>query len=533
MLPIVLPARMQEADRRAIERGTPSAVLMERAGHAVAVTVARMLGGVYGRRVLVLAGKGNNGGDGLVAARKLHRMGASVRIALAQSPRELGGDPLAMYEKLVPLGVPVGTPDSAVIEQAARSSDIVVDALFGTGFKGVAGGIVGSWISAIDNSETPVVSVDIPSGLDGADGSVRGPVIRADITVALAALKCGHVLGKGPEYCGAIEVADIGIPVDPDEASAFLTEPEDVAEMLPTRSFDAHKWSAGSVLVVGGSSGMSGAAVLAAKAALLAGAGIVTLAVPESVQPQIAAEHPELLTRPLPESPDGFLSENAFPDVAELAARYRVMVVGPGMGREASTGRLVRLILSELPNPVVLDADALNLLGPDAVNEIGCRQAPVVITPHPAEMGRMLGVEASRVDAERISISSEVASKWGCVVLLKGPRTVISGPEGVPVVNATGGPELATAGTGDVLAGVVAAFIAAGASPLAAAISGAYVHGVAGRIAGEESRGRGVTAPKVIECVPSAIGAVLSVRSGTFVSKPPNPFRHSQTSRPV
>lgn len=527
MLPIVLPSRMQEADRRTIEAGTPSAVLMERAGHAVAVSAASLLGGAYGSRILILAGKGNNGGDGLVAARRLHRMGSLVRIALAQSPRDLSGDPLEMYEKIVPLRIPVGTPEASVIERVARSSDIVVDALFGTGFKGTAEGLIGSWIASVNRSGALVVSVDIPSGLDGADGSARGPAVRATRTVALQALKCGHVLGRGPELCGEIVVADIGIAVDPDDAAGFVAEPQDVSAMLPVRSPGAHKWSAGSVLVVGGSRGMSGAAVLTARSALQAGAGIVTLAVPESVQPQIAAVHPQILTRPLAETSDGYIAEDAFSEIAGLASRYRVLAVGPGMGRHPATAVVVRRILSELTNPVVADADALNLLGLGAVDEIGGRDAPVVMTPHPAEMGRMLGVEPSEVDAERLSVASEVASKWGCVVLLKGPRTVVCGPDGVPVVNMTAGPELATAGTGDVLTGLVAALYAAGATPTSAAIAGAYVHGIAGEMAGRRTGGRGVTAPSLIETLAPAMAAAASGSPRPF---PPTVVRQGATS---
>ncbi len=512
MIPVLSPSAMQEADRRTIEAGTPSSVLMERAGHAVAVSVARLLGGAYGRRVLVLAGKGNNGGDGLVVARKLHRMGALVRIALARPPRDLSGDPLAMYEQLVPLKVPVGMPDAALVGEVARSSDVVVDAVFGTGFRGAAGGRVASWIEAVNEAATPVVSVDIPSGVDGADGTARGPAIRATRTVAIAALKCGHVLGKGPELSGEIELADIGIAVEPDDAAAFVSEAEDVRKMLPRRRPDAHKWSAGSVLVVGGSRGMSGAAVLAARAALVGGAGIVCLAIPESLQPQVAAAHPEILTRPLEETPDGFISSAALADVAELASRYRALVLGPGLGRSEDSAALVRSVLGRLENPVVVDADALNCLGTDAVDVVGTREAPTLLTPHPAEMGRMLGVGPAEVDADRLTVASEVASKWGCVVLLKGPRTVVAGPEGVPVVNATGGPELATAGTGDVLAGLCAALIAAGATPVAAAVAGAYIHGVAGAMATSSTGGLGLTAPRLIEYVPAAAEAVSSGR---------------------
>lgn len=535
MLPVLLPSKMQEADRRTIEGGTPSSVLMERAGHAVATVAARFLQGAYGRRVLVLAGKGNNGGDGLVVARKLHRMGALVRIALAEPPKSLRGDPLEMYERLVPLALPVGTPSGEIIQKVASRSDLVVDALFGTGFRGAASGLIGDWIDAANRAGAPVIAVDIPSGLDGTDGSVRGPAISATLTVALQALKCGHLLGEGPRLCGEIEVVDIGVEVRDDDACAFVPEAPDVAEAIPRRPLDAHKWSAGSVCVVGGSAGMSGAAVMAARSALRAGAGMVALALPRSVQKMVAPSAPELVTRPLEETPDGAISEVAFEAVAQMARRYDVLAVGPGMGRDPSTGGLVKRILAETDCPVVLDADGLNLLGRDAYREIGEREAPTVLTPHPAEMARLLGTDAATVDRERLAVASEVAAKWECVVLLKGPRTIVAGPEGTPIVNVTGTPALATAGTGDVLTGIVAALIAAGAKPTGAAMAAAYVHGVAGRIAGRGTSGVGVTAVSVLEAIPTALAEVVSARrtdrsaaSATGTTRAPGPLRQQE-----
>jgi hydroxyethylthiazole kinase-like uncharacterized protein yjeF len=513
VLPVLLPSRMQEADRRTIEAGVPSVVLMERAGHAVAFSALRLLGKAYGRRILVLAGKGNNGGDALVVARKLHRMGALVRIAMTQPPRSLEGDPLVMYERLVPLGIPVGTPAPEIIEKVAANSDLVIDGLFGTGFKGAASGIVGEWIEAANRSGTAILAIDIPSGLDGATGSVRGPVIKAIKTVALQALKCGHLLGEGPKVCGDLEIADLGIAVTDADATAFVSEAADVADMVPRRPVDAHKWSSGSVLVVGGSRGMTGAAIMTAKAALKAGAGIVMLAIPRSVQQHVVPTVPELLTLALEETSEGALSEDAFESIAAAASRYRILALGPGLGREPSTGRLVRRLLGELDNPAVVDADALNLLGTDAYKVVGEREAPTVITPHPAEMARMLASDPKVVDRERLSVATEVAAKWQCVVILKGHRSVVAGPEGIPVVNVTGGPELATAGTGDVLTGIVAALLSAGATPMGAAIAGAWLHGKAGRLAGDSTRGHGVTAPAVIEHVPEAL-AILEDHAG-------------------
>lgn len=508
MLEVLTPQQMAECDRLAIAAGTPGSVLMERAGSAVAAHALRMLGGAYGKRATVLAGKGNNGGDGLVVARKLQRAGALVKVALLTPAGDLSGDPLAMYERLIPLRVAVGSPSASLLVDACGESDLIVDALFGTGFHGSLSGAAAEWVRAVGISGRPVISIDVPSGVDGSSGEVSGPAIRADLTVAIEALKTGLIAGDGPTYAGRIEIAPIGISTEFVEPAAVVFEYEDVNRMLPQRAVTAHKWSAGSVLVVAGSRGMSGAAVMTARSALISGAGIVTACVPESIQPVVAAASPETMTMSLPETAAGAIDEDALEQVLAGADRFGVLAIGPGLGSDPSTGALVTKLLKGIDKPVVVDADALNLLGNTAASVIGRRSAPTVITPHPGELARMLGAKIADVEAERLDVAGTVAGKWGCVVLLKGARTLIAAPDVPIAVNATGGPELATAGSGDVLTGIVSALVAQSVPPAQAGAAAAFVHGLAGSIAGSRSEGAGVTALAVAAAVPDAIEAV-------------------------
>ncbi|RIK11366.1 MAG: bifunctional ADP-dependent NAD(P)H-hydrate dehydratase/NAD(P)H-hydrate epimerase [Acidobacteria bacterium] len=508
MLEVLTPQQMAECDRRAIAGGTPGIVLMERAGSAVAVHAQRMLGGAYGKRVTVLAGSGNNGGDGLVVARKLQRAGALVKVALLTPAGDLSGDPLAMYERLVPLRVAVGSPAASLLVDACGESDLIVDALFGTGFHGSLSGAAAEWVRAVGTSGRPVISIDVPSGVNGSSGEVSGPAIRADLTVAIEAVKTGLIAGAGPVYAGRIEIAPIGISTEGLEPSAVVFEYEDINRILPRRSVVAHKWSAGSVLIVAGSRGMSGAAIMAARSALISGAGIVTACVPKSIQPALAATSPEIMTLGLPETADGTIDEEALEQVVANSDRFGVVAIGPGLGRDPSTGKFVTGVLRGVEKPIVVDADGLNLLGTTAASVIGRRSAPTVITPHPGELARMLGATTSDVEAERLDLAATVAGKWGCVVVLKGSRTLIAAPDVPIAVNPTGGPELATAGSGDVLTGIVAGLVAQSVPPNQAGAAAAFVHGLAGSIAGSRSGGAGVTALAVAGAVPDAIDAI-------------------------
>lgn len=447
MRPVITPAESVRLDGASL---VPESVLLERAGLAVAISAARM-GAGYGTRVVVLAGTGNNGGDGWVAARHLRRRGVDVVVRSLGYPR---GDSSPRRQAAIAAirgGVPVaplGAPERA---------DLIVDALFGSGFHGTLPERVAPWTE----HPVPVLAVDLPSGLDGTSGLASGPVFRAARTVAFHALKTGHLLGIGPDVSGEVEVADIGLGGE--EPEWLLCEDADA--WVPARSRVAHKWSAGAVAVVGASPGIAGAAVLTGRAALSFGAGAVRLVVPGGVAGVVGAMDPGLLTAAVGDG-QGFSATDAAA-VVTAAARCEVLAIGPGLG--PTTG-FVPSLLEAWPGPVVVDADAI-----DAVDEehLAARHAPTVITPHAGEFARLAGTAASPAAA------AELAERTGVVVLLKGAPTFVMGRHRWVVTS--GSADLATIGTGDVLTGMVAALLARGMSAEDAARSAAHRHGRAGR----------------------------------------------------
>jgi NAD(P)H-hydrate epimerase len=477
--PLVTPAEMADADRRTIAAGTPVEVLMERAGRAVARAVRRRLGGVYGRRAVVVAGKGNNGGDGLVAARVLRVWGMRVAIfALAD-----GIDRRALAREL-------------------DRADIAVDAMFGTGFRGVLSGDA-EWVAEQLEARTlPVVAVDIPSGVDGLTGALDGPGIRASETVTFAAVKPGLLFDPGRERAGEIEIADIGI--DTGAVAAGVTEEADVAAWLPARKPSTHKWEVGGVMVVGGHTGMTGAPMFVSHAGMRAGAGIVWCGVPGQ-DAAAAGSGSEVITLALPATDEGALDTRAAATVLRDLDRFHALVVGPGLGGHERTQAAVTQLVADSPIPLVLDADGLNALRGD-LSPLRVRHtmlaSPIVLTPHDGEYTRLVGEPPG---ADRIEAARRLATAADAVVLLKGSTTVIAEPgdRGRVAVNTTGGPWLATAGTGDVLSGVVGAFLARGAGAFEAAAAGAWVHGRAADGAGHT----GMIAGDLIAAIPAALPA--------------------------
>lgn len=424
--------------------------VMEAAGYAVANHAAAM-GATYGKRVAVLVGAGNNGGDGYVAARHLARRGVAVTVHPFAPPKTV--EAIQAADAWTTAGGAVAPID------AVQRSDLLVDAVFGVAFRGDLPPEVGRWKDTADT----VIAIDVPSGLDATTGSVAAGALHADLTVALSNFKVGHFFGSGPEMCGRLAVAPLGLPEA--QASMYLCEAADAPR--PPRDRDAHKWSAGSVAVVGGSAGMAGAAVLAAKAALGFGAGAVATFVPGALATELDAAHPEIMTTGVGEgtSWEGVTAADLDLD------RFDVVVVGPGLGQSA-TG-LVTSLLNVIDQPIVLDADGLNAI---SASELGSRQGPAVLTPHAGEFQRLSGEEASPEAA--LSLSDDV----GAVVLLKGPNTTVVEPGSIPWLVTTGGPELASVGTGDVLSGMIAALASRGLDGHVAARSAAYWHGVAGAI---------------------------------------------------
>jgi len=488
MIPILTPAESASLDRASAERGVTVEALMENAGHAVARAVLTVTGGGYGRRGVVLCGKGNNGGDGLVAARLLRRRGMGLTALLMAEPPAFAGPAAAALRRYRNAGGRVRRFDSSAASRELARADVVVDAMFGTGFRGRPEGAYAEAIDAVNDCAAPVVAVDIPSGVEGETGAVRAGAVQADVTVTFGALKPGLVLYPGAANAGVVQVADIGFPPDLLSATAGdLWQPEatDVGALLPPRPVQSNKRSVGTVLVVAGSRTMTGAAVLAATSAYRAGAGLVTLAVPEGILRVVQPAVPEAVFLPLPETSDGTVAEEAWAVVSEQFDRVQAAAIGPGLTTNDDTQAFVRRFVAESPVAFVLDADGLNVFKGRG-SSLAERRSPAVVTPHPAEFGRLTGLTTDEVAEDRLGHARKAAAEFGCPVLLKGARTIVADPGGRAVVNPTGSPNLATGGAGDVLTGVIAAFLARGLSPFDSGLAGAFVHGLAGDLAAAE-----------------------------------------------
>ena len=482
--------QMRALDAMAItELGLPSIVLMENAGRLVADAVRRFFGEIAEERgVAVVSGTGNNGGDGFVAARHLAAFGLDVSVYLVGDSASVSGDATTNLAILERLGVPVlPIADPAAWSrhrQAVLDAGVAIDALFGTGLGRPLDGIHAEIAQALADGDAEVVAVDLPSGVPGDPGAFVGPAVDATLTVTLAAPKLSLVLPPAEQQAGVVLVADIGIPR---ELQSCLEGPQidlldagDLALWLDPRPADAHKGDFGRVTVVGGSPGKTGAAHLAALSALRSGAGLVTVAVPAPSQPVVAAMAAEYMTLALPELTGGDRSAAV---EAVLSLDADVIAVGPGLGVSDGAAALVEDLVARSTRPLVLDADALNVLTRLPAATLSRANAPVVLTPHPGEMARLAGTEVDDVQSRRLEIARDYAAAHGVVVVLKGYRTVIASPDGRVAINATGNPGMATGGTGDVLTGVIAAWLAQIGSAEAAARLGVYLHGLAGDLA--------------------------------------------------
>jgi NAD(P)H-hydrate epimerase len=508
MRPVLTPDQATELDRTTQARGVPAAELMDRAGRAVARAAVDLAGGSYGRRVTIVCGKGNNGGDGLAAARHLARWGVASSVLLLEPGsdlREPAAGHLARLEGAGTVRVRPFTP--ATLDRELARSHVAIDAIFGTGFRGQPEDAWAEAIEGLNAGASPVVAVDIPSGVDGATGDVEGAAVRADLTVTFGAAKVGAVLLPGAELAGAVRVVDIGFPADLVRADAFLVEPSDVRGLLPARDVDTHKRASGVVLVVAGSWEMPGAARLIARAAGRIGAGLVTVAVPASALPVVAAGLTEATFRSLPETDHGTVAAAALPELLDAAERADAIALGPGLSTDPETAGVIRELVRSSPIPSVLDADGLTAFGGRAP-ELRDRKAEVVLTPHAGEFARLSGVGAEALGRDRLAHVRGLASATGCVTLLKGSRTLVARPDGIVTVNPTGSPYLATAGSGDVLTGMIAGLLARQLPPPDAAAAGAYLHGLAGLLAAAD-RGEGVVAGDVIGAIPDAVDRVV------------------------
>jgi hydroxyethylthiazole kinase-like uncharacterized protein yjeF len=495
---------MRGVDRWAIEdRGVPGIDLMERAGAGVARAVEVHDGD---GPVAVLCGKGNNGGDGLVVARLLREAGREVTVVCTGPPEDLEGDAAANLERL-PGEAPVTLAQGA---EAVGQASVIVDALLGTGFAGEPHGPVAEAIAAINAAPGGVVAVDVPSGVDASTGAVAGEAVRADVTVTFHASKPGLWIAPSKAYAGEVHTIEIGIPRGaPMAAKAGLISVA-VGELLPRRAADSTKFASGQVVVAGGSRGLTGAPRMAAHAAMRAGAGYVIACVPDSLQDVLAGSAtPELMTRGLPER-DGGLAPEGVQQALDSIRPGGALALGPGLGREEGAFAFAQTLALEAAAPLVLDADGLNAHA-GKLPSLRARSAPTVLTPHAGELGRLLELDSEQIERERLHHVRAAAERSGAVVVLKGDDTLIAEPSGIVAVSRGGSPALATAGTGDVLTGVVAALLAAGLGPFAAAAAGVWLHARAGREAARRHGApEGVIASDVIEALPAVRGGGMA-----------------------
>ena len=484
-------AQMRDADTRTIQEiGIPSIVLMENAGRQVVAALEASYEDLLVRHVAVLCGRGSNGGDGFVVARTLYQRGVGVSVFVLGSIGDVRGDARMNLEILGRLGL---TTVEIADEQAwelhfseIAKCDLIIDAIFGTGLKGPLSGTLETIVADVNGSGIPVVAVDLPSGMSADTPDLIGDCMHASMTVTLGAPKLPLVLPPGESRAGHVVIADIGIPAEVLEAVGgprleLLTR-EEMRELVPPRQIDSHKGDYGHVLVIAGSLGKTGAAHLAALGALRSGAGLVTVATPKSCLPVIAAMAPEYMTLPLEENGDGQLASTSIDQVLEL--ERDVIAIGPGLGTSASVATFVRALLERGSVPLVLDADALNVLARDPAALVGREGGrDVIITPHPGEMARLAGLSTEEVQANRLEVARNFATHRRLYVILKGHRTLIATPDGKVFINPTGNPGMASGGSGDLLTGMIAAWLGQLLDTEAACKLAVFVHGLAGDLA--------------------------------------------------
>jgi ADP-dependent NAD(P)H-hydrate dehydratase / NAD(P)H-hydrate epimerase len=523
MIPVLNAEQMRQADRQTIDAGVPGAVLMERAGRAVAEAIGSRF--PEARRPLVLCGKGNNGGDGFVAARYLAAL--RPRVALLARRRDVVGDAQAQLAALE-AAANGGTerveevPDAAAWDRfrpALAEADLILDALLGTGLEARPRGVVGAAIETLAGlGGVPIVSVDIPSGVSSDTGRLAWPAVSASLTVTFAAPKVGHVLPPACDQCGALVVADIGISAATLAAaspSLALLVAGDVREVYPPRPPGSHKGSYGHLLIIAGSVGKTGAAGLAAVAALRSGVGLVTIATAEPALASVASWRAEAMTEALPSTVEGAVDRRALDRALALAAERDAVALGPGLGSGASTRDFVRGFVARCPVPLLVDADGLNAIaagGRDGVGALSRRSLPTVLTPHPGEMGRVAGLTVPQVQERRVEVARDVAAATGAVVVLKGQRTVVARREGPPAINPTGNAGMAKGGSGDVLSGMIGALMARGADAWPAACAGVFLHGFAGDRGAARLGQESLLAMDLVDELPAALRSLSSAR---------------------
>lgn len=510
---VVTAHTMQEIDHQSInEYGISGLQLMEAAGCGCVEEIIAEFG-LKGRAV-VMSGKGNNGGDGYVIARLLIQKGWSVKAIILADREEILGDAAINLEKLSGSTINYCTHEgqlSALHMEEIYQADVIIDALLGTGLRRDVTGIYLEAIDLMNSSGRPVLSVDIPSGIHGTTGRILGDAVRAYITVTFAFAKLGHVLYPGAEHTGRLVVVDIGTPTELMKTAAgydYLNS-DKMRPLLHRRDRLAHKGNFGHCLIIAGSTGKTGAAALSANSAVRAGSGLVTLAVPESLNFVLEIKTTEVMTVPLSDSGSGHLTNSSFPAIEKLLSGKDAIAIGPGLDRRPGTYALVQNLVENIDLPMVIDADGLNALSEDITILKRKKSKQVILTPHSGEMSRLLGNSIPDVDAVRILVAQEFARNNGVYLVLKGARTIIASPEGIAAINSSGNPGMATGGMGDVLTGIIVSLLGQGYPSWDACCLGVFLHGFAADMVAEDKGEIGIIASDVIEQLPYAFNKLL------------------------
>lgn len=510
---VVTAHTMQETDKRAIEEfAIPGLRLMENAGHVCVEEITSEFG-LKGRAVII-AGKGNNGGDGYVIARLLSQKGWDVKVIILAEREQISGDAAVNLEK-----VPAALTNfcsyegqlSAKHMEEIFQADVIIDAMLGTGLRSDVSGIYMEAVELLNASGRPIISVDIPSGIHGTTGRVLGSAIRAYLTVTFAFAKLGHVLYPGAEHTGRLVVADIGIPSALMESAPgydFLNE-ETMRPMLHRRDRLAHKGVFGHCLIIAGSAGKTGAASLTANSAVRAGSGLVTLAAAESINNILEIKTTEAMTVPIPDGGNGHLSSSAFPAIEKLLHGKNAVALGPGLDRRPGTVALIHTLVETITLPLVIDADGLNALAEDMSVLRRKKSRQLILTPHPGEMSRLLGTSIPDVEAIRISVAQEFARDYNVYIVLKGARTIIASPDGIAAINGSGNPGMATGGMGDVLTGIIASLLGQGYPAWDACRLGVFIHGYAADMVAMDKGEIGINATDVQDMLPYAYNKLM------------------------
>ena len=521
---VVTAAEMRQIDQDTIEGiGIPGIVLMETAGSAIVRAIEQHYSTC--KRIGIFVGKGNNGGDGIVIARQLAHTGRDVHLFLVSPPESFTGeaDTNLQIAKNLKLRISEILTDTTLETKKdvplndIESCELLVDAIFGTGLRGEVRGPIATIINAINNLPTPILSVDLPSGLDVDTGNPLGTCVRADRTVTIGLPKRGLLVHPGAELAGKLEVADIGFPeqvINAQNIKVHWTTAAQASQWVPLRPSASHKGTYGRVFIVAGATGMTGAAALASEAALRAGAGLVTLGIPKHLNPILEGLLPEVMTLPLPETDTGSLAPSATTTILEFAERTKsVLAIGPGLSQNPETVTLVHQLVRENQEQalglwMVIDADGLNALAQTG-ETISLLNTDAVLTPHPGEMARLTHTQIPALEKDRISTAQQFANAHGVTLVFKGAPTVTGTPDGNAWINSTGNPGMATGGMGDLLTGIIAGLMAQGIPSKKAAALGVYVHGLAGDITSERLGMHGLIASDVLKAVPEAISSLI------------------------